>query len=180
MATWCRMQDLSSLTRDWTHIPALEVWNLNHWAAKKVKVLVAQLCPTLCNPKDCSLPSSSVHGILLARIWSGLPFPSPGDLHNPGIEPKVSYIAGRFFTIWATRFQVFLTCFSVWKLQIFFPLGEVGGRNLSGPQPSTKCQAQELCDLGTILTFSGQGSWSLKMSSFPAYLCGAYGYTFLL
>ena len=37
---------------------------------------------------DCSPPGSSVHGILQARIWSGLPFPSPGDLPNPGIEPK--------------------------------------------------------------------------------------------
>ena len=34
----------------------------------KVKVSVAQLYPTLCNPMDCSLPGSSVHGILQARI----------------------------------------------------------------------------------------------------------------
>ena len=34
----------------------------------KVKVLVAQSCLTLCNPMDCSLPGSSVHGILQARI----------------------------------------------------------------------------------------------------------------
>ena len=34
----------------------------------KFKVLVAQLCPTLCSPMDCSLPHSSVHGILQARI----------------------------------------------------------------------------------------------------------------
>ena len=31
-------------------------------------LLAAQLCPTLCDPMDCSLPGSSVHGILLARI----------------------------------------------------------------------------------------------------------------
>jgi len=36
---------------------------------------------------DCSLPGSSVHGILQARILSRLPFPSPGDLSHPGIEP---------------------------------------------------------------------------------------------
>ena len=35
---------------------------------KKVKVLVTQLCPTLCDPMDCNLPGSSVHGILQARI----------------------------------------------------------------------------------------------------------------
>ena len=37
---------------------------------------------------DCSPPGSSVHGILQARILSGLPFPSPGDLPNPRIEPR--------------------------------------------------------------------------------------------
>ena len=35
---------------------------------KCVCVLVAQSCPTLCNPMDCSMPGSSVHGILQARI----------------------------------------------------------------------------------------------------------------
>ena len=41
----------------------------------KVEVLVAQLCPTLCNPMDCSLPGSSVHGILQARTveWVAMP-----------------------------------------------------------------------------------------------------------
>ena len=40
-----------------------------------------------CDPMDCSLPDSSVHGILQAKYWSGLPFPSPGDLPDPAIEP---------------------------------------------------------------------------------------------
>ena len=35
----------------------------------EVKVLVAQLCLSLCDPMDCSLPDSSVHEILQARIW---------------------------------------------------------------------------------------------------------------
>ena len=49
---------------------------------------VTQSCPTLCNPMDCSLPGFSVHGIFFRQeYWSGLPFPSPGDLLNPGIEP---------------------------------------------------------------------------------------------
>ena len=37
---------------------------------------------------DCSLPGSSLHGILQARILERLPFPSPGDLPDPGIEPR--------------------------------------------------------------------------------------------
>ena len=50
-------------------------------------MLGAQSCPTLCNPVDCSPPGSSVHGIFRQEYWSGLPFPSPGDLPDPGIEP---------------------------------------------------------------------------------------------
>jgi len=37
---------------------------------------------------DCRPPSSSVHGTLRAEYWSELPFPSPGDLPNPGMEPR--------------------------------------------------------------------------------------------
>ena len=39
------------------------------------------------DPMDCSLPGSSVVGFTRQEYWSGLPFPSPGDLPNPGIEP---------------------------------------------------------------------------------------------
>ena len=39
-------------------------------------------------PMDCSLPGSSVHGILQARYWSGLPFSSLGDHPDPGIKPR--------------------------------------------------------------------------------------------
>ena len=42
----------------------------------------------LCDPMDCNPPDSSVHGIFQTRIWSGLPFPSSGDLPNPGIKPR--------------------------------------------------------------------------------------------
>ena len=49
---------------------------------------VSQSCLTLCNPMDCSLPGSSVHGISRQEYWNGLLFPSPGDLPNPGIEPR--------------------------------------------------------------------------------------------
>ena len=52
-----------------------------------IKSEVAQLCPTLCNSVDCRLPGSSIHGIFRQQYWSGLPFPSPGDLPNLGIEP---------------------------------------------------------------------------------------------
>ena len=46
-----------------------------------------QSCPTLWDPMDCSPPGSSVHGIFQARILEWVPFPSPGDPPDPGIEP---------------------------------------------------------------------------------------------
>ena len=50
--------------------------------------LVAQSCPTLCDPMDCSLPDSSVHGILQVRILEWVAMTSPGDLPDPGINPR--------------------------------------------------------------------------------------------
>ena len=44
---------------------------------EKMKVLVAQLCPTLCNPMDRSPPGSSVHGILQAKILEWVAMPRP-------------------------------------------------------------------------------------------------------
>ena len=64
-----------------------------------VKVSVAQSCLTLCNPMNCSLPGSSVHGILQARIlkWVAIPF-SKGSSW-PRDQTWVSYNAGRFFSL---------------------------------------------------------------------------------
>ena len=53
----------------------------------KVKVLVAQSCPTLCDLVNCRVPDSSVDGNLQARILEWLTFPSPGDFPDPEIEP---------------------------------------------------------------------------------------------
>ena len=64
----------------------------------KVKVLVAQLSPTLCNPMDCSPPGFSVHRSLQEEYWSGLQFPSPGDLPDKD-QTRVSCMAGRVFTV---------------------------------------------------------------------------------
>ena len=70
---------------------------------KGKKVLVAQLYLTLWYPLDCSPPGSSVHGILQARKleWVAIPFSRGSSL--PSDRTQVSCIAGRFFTIWATR-----------------------------------------------------------------------------
>ena len=50
--------------------------------------LVAKLCLTLATRWNCIPPKSSVHGIFQQDYWSGLPFLSPGDLPDPGIESQ--------------------------------------------------------------------------------------------
>ena len=55
-------------------------------------------CMTLCDPLDCLPPGSSVRGFSRQEYWSGLPFPSPGGLPDPGIKPASPALAGRFFT----------------------------------------------------------------------------------
>ena len=58
----------------------------DYWKNHESESEVAQSCPTLCDPVDCSLPGSM--GFSRQEYWSGLPFPSPGDLPDPGIEPR--------------------------------------------------------------------------------------------
>ena len=64
---------------------------------------VTQSCPTLCDPMDCCLPGSSVHGIVQARIleWVAISF-SKGS-SQPRAQTWVSHIASRLLIFWATR-----------------------------------------------------------------------------
>ena len=56
--------------------------------SQKVRMLVAQLCSTLCDPMDCSPQGSSVHGISQVRILEWVAIPFSGDLPNPGVKPS--------------------------------------------------------------------------------------------
>ena len=73
------------------------------WATTEAQSEVIQLCLTLCDPMDCSLPGSSVHGIFQARIleWGAISFSGGSSL--PRDWTRVSHIVGRCFTVWATR-----------------------------------------------------------------------------
>ena len=70
---------------------------------KAVYALVAQWCPTLCDPMDGSSPDSSVHGILQARIleWVVISFSRRSSWSRD--QTQVSHIVDKFFTFWATR-----------------------------------------------------------------------------
>ena len=70
-------------------------------ACMRVKSL--QLCPTLCDPTDCSPPGSSVHGILQARIleWVAMPFSRGSSQLRDWTW--IFCIAGGFVAVLATR-----------------------------------------------------------------------------
>ena len=82
-----------------------EFWADSKWvgdqtqASLKVKVLVTQSCPTLCNPMDCNPPGSCVHGILQARILEWVVIPFSRGSSRPRDQIQVFCVAGRFFTI---------------------------------------------------------------------------------
>ena len=106
----------------------------SHWCNHKSSE-VAQSCPTLCDPMDCSLPGSSVHGIPQAIVleWIAISF-SRGS-SRPRDQTRVSWIVDRWFTVWViVKFQdislqnkpiscisLILTCPRPWQPRIFFP-----------------------------------------------------------
>ena len=80
----------------WENTPWMK-WSGVKWSE------VAQLCLTLCDPVDCSLPGSSVHGILQARIleWVATSFSRGSSRHR--YRTQVSCIGGTHFNFWATQ-----------------------------------------------------------------------------
>ena len=80
-----------------------------------LKLSLAQSCLTCCSCMDCSLPGSSVHGIFPARILeSGLPFPTPRDLPDPGIK-----IASRVPPAQKVNFTLKGTVFRPWPNNLY-------------------------------------------------------------
>ena len=64
--------------------------------------MCAQLCPTLCDPPIVALQALLSVGFSRQEYWSGLPFPPPGNLPHPGIEPLspvAPALAAGFFTV---------------------------------------------------------------------------------
>ena len=61
---------------------------------------VAQLCPTLCDPMDCSLPGSSIHGIFQARVleWGAIAFSKVGKKGKEK-ERRLPHLFLSFFVI---------------------------------------------------------------------------------
>ena len=85
-------------TWTWSDLPKTSASNSRAVLNFAVVVQLLSRVSLFCNPLDCSPSSSSVHEISQARILTRLPFPSPRDLPDPGIELESPGLASRFFT----------------------------------------------------------------------------------
>ena len=73
-----------------------------------MKVLVAQSCLTFVTPCTAALQAPLSMWFSRQEYWSGFPFPSPGDLSDPELNPSLPHC--RFFTVWTTREAFGLPC----------------------------------------------------------------------
>ena len=65
-----------------------ELFHTDNSLPVNMEVLLAQSCQTLCDPMDCSRQSPLFIGFSRQEYWSRLPCPPPGDIPDPGIEPR--------------------------------------------------------------------------------------------
>ena len=96
------LHDVTSFTR-WNWVKGVEdlyyFLQLCVSLCEKMKVLVAQLCPTLWDPMDCSPLGSSVHGILQARILEWVAIPFYRGFFWPRERTQITCTAYKFFTV---------------------------------------------------------------------------------
>ena len=95
-----------------------EYWSGVPLPSLKVRAKLLQSCLTLCDPMDCSSPGSSVQGILQAKFWRRLPFPSLGDFLAPGMKPvsRMSPVLTSGFFTTHTTWEVSLKYTTLSKL----------------------------------------------------------------
>ena len=102
-------------------------------------MLSLQLCPTLCDPMDCSLPAPLSMGFSRQEYWSGLPCPPPGDLPNQGLTSH-------------------LFCLLHWQTSSL-PLAPPGKTYKYTDFRKSKCLLSLARHTGTSLWWSGWSRW---------------------
>ena len=131
-------------------------WN-SSFLLFSLKVLVTQLCPTVCNSMSFSLPGSSNHGKLQEKILKRAAIPFSRGSSKPRDLIQVSCIADEFFTIWATKKACFFTLQSSVSLKIskIWLKKKKGKKNIP-----TRKWAWRFC-IYVFYTFFLKSSWKL-------------------
>ena len=134
---------------------------------------VAQVCPTLCDPVNCSPPGSSAYGIFQGRILGQV----ASSLSRASSWPRdwnhvswLSCFAGRFFTIWAIREArgekrpfVFLKAFNIYSCLVYSEYVE--GTGSSGQREDWTVKVP-MVPLQTLRFYSSPFVWASAPSSF--------------
>ena len=118
-----------------------------------MRMHVAQSCPTLCDPMDCSLPGFSIHGILQARILEWVIISFSRGSSQPWDWTWVSRIGGRHFNLWATRealMALFLQAIR-WTLLGFSFLTRYIGDNTYKPNLLWESKEKIIGETGKVL-----------------------------
>ena len=130
---------------------------------------------------DCSLPGSSVKGFPRQEYWRMLPFPSPGDLPNSGIEPTAAALAGGLFTVQPTGkpikrlISLKLSNFSTTTLPYPLLLYKFLSKILTWlKEKRTWPQRKNSAELSAGIAFESEvpGSGSFRSYSLSSVLCG--------
>ena len=121
-------------------------------------MLVTQLCSTLCHPMECDHQAPLSMKFSRQECWSELPFPSPGDLPDPGIEYRSPALQAVFF--------------------FFPPLSEPPGKLRNQGTFSSKREFSHLKDFKTIDILIMLPSQKQCCNSFPELSSGQALYSF--
>ena len=112
LSLWC-YYGVIPISETENYIIAILIITIHKWSE------VAQSCLTLCNPMDCSLPGSSVHGIFQTRILEWVAISFSRRSFRPRDWTQVSHIVDRRLTIWATRAVQDIVCIN-YLLFVFY------------------------------------------------------------
>jgi len=132
---------------------------------------VLQLCLTLCDPMNCSLPGSSIHGIFQARILEWVAISFSRRSFRPRDWTQVSRIVGRRFTVWATRELIALklaACLRIlfmvsWDSKFFICLlGTFFIRNVHRLEKKVKAEVPQIWLFVTTWTTAHQALLSME------------------
>ena len=115
---------------------------------KWTEVKVVQSCPALCDPTYCSLPGSSAHGILQARILEWVAVSFSGESSQTRDRTQVSCITGRCFTVWATR-----EALEYKRYLILIKMGRIKWRSKLVSQITSYSRAKENLPFGVLWLF---------------------------